>query len=82
MDLDNITDVGILRNELKKYMAQMKQDKYSNDGEKYLFKKGFWYCFIQDAFGVTIYSDDNMEHECFFDNDEVEKYLYTKDTFK
>ena len=43
MDLDNITDIEILRNELKKHMTQMKQDKYSNDGEKYLFRKGFWY---------------------------------------
>lgn len=82
MDLDNIADIEVLRNELKKYMAQMKQDKYSNDGENYLFKKGFWYGFIQDEFGVTIYSDDNMEHECFFDNDRVEKYLNIKDVFE
>ena len=81
MDLDNITDIEILRNELKKHMTQMKQDKYSNDGENYLFRKGFGYCFIQETFGVTIYSNDDMEHECFFDNEVVEKYLNVPDVF-
>ena len=42
MDLDNITDIEILRNELKKHRTQMKQDNYSIDGEFYLVRQGCW----------------------------------------
>lgn len=74
MDLDNITDIEILKNTLKKYMIQMKKDVHSNDGTDYLFKKGFWYYVTQDETDVTIYSDD-MEHICMFDYDTSERYL-------
>lgn len=74
MDLDNITDVEFLKNELKKYMIQMKKDAHANDGTNYLFRKGFWYYFEQDEVYVTIYSDDR-EHECFFSYEEAERFL-------
>lgn len=63
MDLDNITDIEVLKSALKKYMVQMKKDAHSNDGTDYFFKEGLWYYVTQDETGVTIYSD-NMEHDC------------------
>ena len=42
MDLDNITDIELLRNIAKTYMVQMKQDINSNDGTYYIFKKGYF----------------------------------------
>lgn len=39
MDLDNITDIEVLKSALKKYMVQMKKDAHSNDGTDYLFKE-------------------------------------------
>ena len=74
MDLDNITDIEVLKSALKKYMFQMKKDAHSNDGTDYLFKEGLWYYVTQDETGVTIYSD-NMEHDCIFDYDTAKRYL-------
>ena len=38
MDLDNITDVELLRNELKKYKVKMLVDCKADNGD-YIFKK-------------------------------------------
>ena len=74
MDLDNITDIEVLKSALKKYMVQMKKDAHSNDDTDYLFKEGLWYYVTQDETGVTIYSD-NVEHDCVFDYDTAMRYL-------
>lgn len=41
MDLDNITDIEILKSALKKYMVQMKKDAHSNDARIIFLKKDF-----------------------------------------
>ena len=74
MDLDNITDIEVLKSALKKYMVQMKKDAHSNDDTDYLFKEWLWYYVTQDETGVTIYSD-NVEHDCVFDCDTAKRYL-------
>ena len=56
MDLDNITDIEVLKSALKKYMVQMKKDAHSNDGTDYLFKEGLWYYVTQDETGVIIWN--------------------------
>ena len=45
MDLDNITDIELLRSIAKSYMIQMKKDTNANDGTDYIFKEGYWYFF-------------------------------------
>ena len=42
MDLDNITDIELLRNELKKYKVKMLVDCKADNGD-YIFKKGYYY---------------------------------------
>lgn len=37
MDLDNMTNVEVLRNIAKSYMVQMKRDTDANDGTDYIF---------------------------------------------
>lgn len=39
MDLDDITDIEILRNLVKRNMVQMKKDSYATDGTDFIFKK-------------------------------------------
>ena len=75
MDLDNITDIEVLRNALKKHMVKVKKDFYSEDGTRYLFKKDHWYNLSQDEFDVTIFSD-NGESYCMFSYDTTKDYLY------
>ena len=43
MNLDNITDIEILRNTLKKHMVKVKKNRCSEDGTMYMFKKNHWY---------------------------------------
>lgn len=40
MDLDNINDVELLRNLVKRNMIQMKKDCCATDGTDFTFKKG------------------------------------------
>ena len=77
MDLDNITDIELLRNIAKTYMVQMKQDINANDGTYYIFKKGYWYFLDQDETGITIYTEDSS-HACFLDYDEAGRVLIKK----
>ena len=39
MNLDNITDIEILRNTLKKHMVKVKKNCCSEDGTMYMFKQ-------------------------------------------
>ena len=77
MDLDNINDVEILRELVKRHMIQMKKDSFANDGTDFVFKKGYWYYIEQDQHSVTIYSDDYASSVCF-NYDEAERYLVTE----
>lgn len=51
MDLDNITDIEVLRKELKRHMVKIKVPIEDNKN----FKVGHWYNFNQDDYDVTIY---------------------------
>ena len=51
MDLDNITDIEVLRKELKEYMVKIKASIEDNKS----FKVGHWYDLSQDEYYVTIY---------------------------
>lgn len=81
MDLDNITDVELLRNIVKSYMVQMKQDTNANDGTDYVFKKGYWYFIDQDETGITVYTEDSS-HACFLGYDEADRFLIKKSNEK
>lgn len=54
MDLDNITDIEVLKKELKKHMVKIKVPIEDNKN----FKVGHWYDFSQDEYYVTIYDDN------------------------
>lgn len=54
MDLDNITDIEVLREELKEHMVKIKAPIEDNKN----FKVGYWYDFSQDEYHVTIYDDN------------------------
>ena len=77
MDLDNITDIEVLRNIAKSYMVQMKRDTEANDGTDYIFKKGCWYFLNQDETGITVYIEGSS-HACFLDYDEADNFLVKK----
>lgn len=57
MDLDNITDIELLRNELKKYKVKMSLDCIADNGD-YIFKKGYYYDVLQDLASVIVYFGD------------------------
>ena len=57
MDLDNITDIELLRNELKKYKVKMLVDCKADNGD-YIFKKGYYYDVLQDHISITVYFGD------------------------
>ena len=77
MDLDNITDIEVLRNIAKNYMVQMKRDTKANDRTDQIFKKGCWYFLDQDETGITVYTEDSS-HACFLNYDEVDNFLVNK----
>lgn len=76
MDLDNITDIELLRNLVKRNMVQMKKDCRATDGTDFIFKKGLWYFVDQDQYDVTMYTEDFSSMACLT-YDEAEEYLVT-----
>ena len=74
MDLDNINDIEVLRKLAKSGRAKLKKDINSTRGD-YTFKKGFWYLVEQDAYGVTVISDDYMHEVFFHDYIDADEYL-------
>ena len=77
MNLDNITDIEILKNTLKKHMVKIKKNCCSEDGTMYIFKANHWYNVKQDEDCITIYSDDG-ESYCIFTYSNADEYLYAK----
>lgn len=75
MDLDNISDIEILREAAKCNRVKMKKDCYSTDGQTYIFKKNMWYHIDQDETGVSLMSDDG-EYWCDLPYEECDRYLY------
>lgn len=74
MDLDNITDIELLRNLVKRNMVQMKKDCRATDETDFIFKEGLWYFFDQDQYDVTIHTEDFSATACL-SYDEAEEYL-------
>lgn len=74
MDIDNITDIEVLRKAAKACRTQPKKDFSADDDIEYVFRKGFWYFVEQDHLGITIYSDDYRHHACI-DYEDAAKYL-------
>lgn len=74
MDLDNITDIELLRNLAKRNMVQMKKDCRATDGTDFVFKEGLWYFVDQDQYDVTIYKEDFSSIACLTYG-EAEEYL-------
>ena len=74
MDIDNITDINVLRELVKQNRVKMIKDSYATDGTDYIFKEGYWYIVEQDQYGVTIYSED-MESIMFLNYDETERFI-------
>lgn len=81
MDLDNITDIEVLRETIRTHMVQVKKDFYSEDTKdrKYHFKKDHWYWvdFDYDWNEITVFSDD-YEFIRTFKNLESIRYLYVE----
>lgn len=77
MDLDNINDIELLRNLLKKNMVQMKSDAIATDGTDFVFKKGLWYFIEQDGNSVAIFTTDGSSMACFT-YDEADRFLVSK----
>ena len=77
MDLDNTTDIELLKNLLKRNMVQMKKNTYATDGTDFEFKKGLWYFVEQDECSVTIYTEDYSSMACFT-YDEADRFLISR----
>jgi hypothetical protein len=75
MDIDNITDIELLRKLAKANRARVKKDSYATDGTDFVFKEGLWYITEQDQYGITVYSED-MESMMFLNYDEAGRFLY------
>lgn len=75
MDIDNITDIELLRKLAKVNRVRMKKDSNATDGTDFIFKEGLWYIAEQDQFGITIYSED-MESMIFLNYFEADRFLY------
>ena len=77
MDLDNINDVEILREAAKKGRAHLKKDidAISIAGNKYTFKKDYWYLIEQDEFYIHIFSED-FTCDVYLTYREADEYLY------
>lgn len=74
MNIDNITDIEVLRKLAKSNRIKMKKDSYATDGSSFMFEKNEWYVFEQDESTITIYSDDSKYEACF-SYEEAERYL-------
>lgn len=76
MDLDNITDIEVLRTAFKMNMIKAKTDFYSED-RKHYFKKDHWYWVDMrfDCDDITVYSDDFGSTRTF-KKLEAKRYLY------
>ena len=74
MDIDNITDIELLRKIAKSNRVQMKKDSYATDGTDFVFEKNLWYIAEQDQYGITIYSED-MESMMFLNYDEADRFI-------
>ncbi len=77
MDLDNINDIELLRNLVKRNMVQMKKDCYATDGTDFTFKKDLWYFVEHDQNGVTIYTEDSASM-AYLNYDEADRFLISK----
>ena len=75
MDIDNITDIDLLRKLAKANRIRVKKDSHATDGTDFVFKENLWYIAEQDQFGITIYSED-MESMMFLNYDEADRFLY------
>lgn len=73
MDLDNITDIEVLRNIAKRYMVKVKQNFRTENDNLHELKKDHWYEFDQDEYGVTVYFTDN--NSVCFTYTEAKEYL-------
>ena len=74
MDIDNITDIELLRKMAKSNRVQMKKDSYATDGTGFVFKENLWYIEEQDQYGITVYSED-MESMMFLNYDETDRFI-------
>ena len=74
MDIDNITDIELLRKLAKQNRVKMKKDSHATDGTNFIFKEGLWYIVEQDQFGITVYSED-MESMLFLNYEEADRFL-------
>ena len=74
MDIDNITDIELLRKMVKANRVQMKMDSTATDGTDFIFKEGLWYIAEQDHYGITIYSED-MESMMFLNYEEADRFI-------
>lgn len=74
MDIDNITDIELLRKMAKSNRVQMKKDSYATDGTGFVFKENLWYISEQDQYGITVYSED-MESMMFLNYDEADRFI-------
>ena len=72
MKLDEITDIEILRNELKEHMAKCKNDYVENN--VILLNKGEYYDVDQDQDYVYIYTD-NCDKMITFSYKDAKIYL-------
>jgi hypothetical protein len=70
MKLNEINDIEVLRNQLKKTMIEIKET-FTHGG--YTFNKGEFYHTEQDPEYVFLFTDE--DDVVIFDYDEVEKYL-------
>lgn len=77
MDLNNITDIEVLRNALKQHMIKVKKDFCSEDGTGYLFKKDHWYNYDYDDYDDELYVySESGETFTFKPSNSAEEYLY------
>lgn len=60
MNIDNITDIEVLRNLAKSFMVCAAKDFSADFGEDFMFKKGEYYPCEQDQNYIHVFSDDYM----------------------
>lgn len=77
MDLNNINDIEVLREAAKAGRVQLKKniDILSKAGNKYTFKKDYWYLMEQEEFYIHIFTDDFTAEE-YLTYEEADEYFY------
>jgi hypothetical protein len=77
MDLNNINDIEVLREAAKAGRVQLKKniDTLSKAGNKYTFKKDYWYLMEQEEFYLHIFTDDFTAEE-YLTYEEADEYIY------